>query len=105
MAAARKKMDAIVSRNQEQQRKIIMAQPDAVRNQLREANPDLFESIANDKKAAPKPAEKPAAKKAEGTKESPLDLPTNKNELVAGKVYNTRKGLATWDGTQFTMVK
>ena len=105
VAAARKKMDAIVSRNQEQQRKIIMAQPDAVRNQLREANPDLFESIANDKKAAPKPAEKPAAKKAEGTKESPLDLPTNKNELVAGKVYNTRKGLATWDGTQFTMVK
>lgn len=101
LAAARKKMDAIVSRNMDQQRKIIMAQPDAVRNQLREANPDLFEDLGKKEQGTTKTP----AKKSEGTKESPMTLPTSKNELVTGKVYTTPKGLATWDGTQFTLVK
>lgn len=31
-----------------------------------------------------------------------LPMPTKKTALVAGKTYNTPRGLATWDGTQFT---
>lgn len=102
VAAARKKMDSIVNRNMEQQRKIIMAQPDAVRNQLREANPDLFENLAERPAKTP---DKAAPKKGEGTKESPLAMPTTKEGLVKDKVYNTPRGAAVWDGSQFTLVK
>lgn len=36
------------------------------------------------------------------TASSPLPLPNSKSELVPGEIYNTSRGPATWDGSQFT---
>jgi hypothetical protein len=33
--------------------------------------------------------------------EKPLDLPKAKTDLVKGKIYNTARGPATWDGEKF----
>ena len=37
--------------------------------------------------------------------EKPLALPATKNDLVTGKVYNTSRGPATWDGEKFTAIQ
>jgi hypothetical protein len=32
-------------------------------------------------------------------------MPKTKAELVKDKIYNTPRGTAVWDGSQFTLVK
>ena len=39
------------------------------------------------------------------TKALPLPANAKASDLVAGKVYSTSRGDATWDGTKFTLVK
>lgn len=36
-----------------------------------------------------------------GSQSAPLEMPTSKAQMVTGKWYNTARGLARWDGTQF----
>jgi hypothetical protein len=43
----------------------------------------------------------PTATNTIGTKESPLNFPAAKTELVSGKYYNTSRGAAKWDGSKF----
>lgn len=61
------------------------ASPAAVRQEFRDA---VHEGQTAPSLTAPKPGEG-------------LAMPATKADLVKGKSYNTSRGLATWDGTQF----
>jgi hypothetical protein len=70
-----------------------------------------IEEIRNEIKpaqAAPAPVPAPAPGKAdgsgrfpEGTMNNPLPLPSNKEDMQKNKVYQTKRGPATWNGTDF----
>jgi len=49
--------------------------------------------------------EAPATTAGQGTVDSPMQMPASQDKLVQGKVYQTARGLARWDGKQFNPVR
>jgi len=49
--------------------------------------------------------EAPATTAGQGTVDSPMQMPASQDKLVQGKVYQTARGLARWDGKQFNLVR
>lgn len=86
-------------------RGLMAGQLDGLRTQYVDATGFKTGPFAFENKLGPETAKVLGAHSGAAAADAPLPMPKTADDAIAGKIYNTGRGPARWDGNQFLPVQ